>query len=204
MNEGLNKEDSKMLEKYKREAGTALLNIRQELGYTQKDFASKLGISREQYSKYELGKVVIPLEKAFHICKRWNYPIDTIYSTDRVDCRDKFKVDFREILSIDGDYIVLSIPAYYWEYLNEYKKIDDTTDLSDGEKTILHKELEGKYAVEERLEIRKMRLPIAEFSAFIMGIPYAPGDNNITKFDKPSEEEIERVRELFKYFSNPE
>lgn len=199
----MDKKTQKEHDKFKTQESQALTDIRLELKLSQDEMASKLGVSRQQYQKYEYGKLPLPLEKGLYICKKWNYPIDTIYSTNAYDCRDKFKVDFRDLLSIDGENIILSIPISYWEYLNEYKKIDETSDLTDDERFIRHKELEGKYEKDERTETRKIRLPISDFTAFIMGIPYVPSTSDM-KFEKPTEEEIEKVRELFEHFSNPD
>ena len=37
--------------------------IREDNGYTQKDIAKVLNTTQQQYSKYELGIQIIPLEK---------------------------------------------------------------------------------------------------------------------------------------------
>lgn len=50
--------------------------IREDKGYTQKDIAKILNTTQQQYSKYELGIQIIPLEKINTLANYYNTSID--------------------------------------------------------------------------------------------------------------------------------
>ncbi len=57
-----------------------LKEIREDRDLTQKDIAKVLGIRQQQYSKYELGINVIPLEKIYVLANFYNTSIDYLVS----------------------------------------------------------------------------------------------------------------------------
>ena len=59
--------------------------VREDKGYTQNDIAKILNTTQQQYSKYELGIQIIPLEKINTLANYYNTSID--YLVDRTDIR---------------------------------------------------------------------------------------------------------------------
>ena len=62
--------------------------IREDKGYTQKDIAKILNTTQQQYSKYELGIQIIPLEKINTLANYYNTSID--YLVGRTDIRKTY------------------------------------------------------------------------------------------------------------------
>ena len=61
-------------------------------GFTQKQMADKLGISRSNYNNYELGTVTPPFEKVLEIKQILNYKKDDLFFLDvNVSKTDKKK-----------------------------------------------------------------------------------------------------------------
>lgn len=53
-----------------------LKEIREDKGYTQTDIAKILHTTQQQYSKYELGIQIIPLEKIVILAKLYQTSVD--------------------------------------------------------------------------------------------------------------------------------
>ena len=62
--------------------------IREDKGYTQNDIAKILNTTQQQYSKYELGIQIIPLEKINTLANYYNTSID--YLVGRTDIRKPY------------------------------------------------------------------------------------------------------------------
>ena len=62
--------------------------IREDKGYTQKDIAYILHTTQQQFSKYELGIQIIPLEKMNILANFYNTSID--YLIGRTDIRKPY------------------------------------------------------------------------------------------------------------------
>ena len=62
--------------------------IREDKGYTQKDIDYILHTTQQQYSKYELGIQIIPLEKMNILANFYNTSID--YLIGRTDIRKPY------------------------------------------------------------------------------------------------------------------
>lgn len=62
--------------------------IREDNGYTQKDIAKVLNTTQQQYSKYELGIQIIPLEKINILANLYQTSID--YLIGRTDVRKPY------------------------------------------------------------------------------------------------------------------
>lgn len=60
-----------------------LRKVREENNYTQKEIASILSTSQQQYSKYEIGIRIIPVEKLYILANYYNTSID--YLLGRTD-----------------------------------------------------------------------------------------------------------------------
>ena len=69
-----------------------LINRRKMFGYTQKQMAEMLEISRSNYNNYELGTVSPPLDKVLKIKQILNYKKDDLFFLDdNVSKTDKKK-----------------------------------------------------------------------------------------------------------------
>ena len=62
--------------------------IREDKGYTQTDIAKILHTTQQQYSKYELGIQIIPLEKIVILAKLYQTSVD--YLIDLTDVRKPY------------------------------------------------------------------------------------------------------------------
>ncbi len=62
--------------------------VREDKGYTQKDIAKVLNTTQQQYSKYELGIQIIPLEKINILANLYQTSID--YLIGRTDVRKPY------------------------------------------------------------------------------------------------------------------
>ena len=62
--------------------------VREDKGYTQNDIAKILNTTQQQYSKYELGIQIIPLEKINTLANYYNTSID--YLVGRTDVRKPY------------------------------------------------------------------------------------------------------------------
>lgn len=65
-----------------------LKEIREDKGYTQQDIAKVLNTTQQQYSKYELGIQIIPLEKINLLANLYQTSID--YLIGRTDVRKPY------------------------------------------------------------------------------------------------------------------
>ena len=62
-----------------------LKDLREDNDLKQKDIAEKLNISQTNYSKYELGKINIPVDTLIKLAHIYNTSIDYIlYITDEI------------------------------------------------------------------------------------------------------------------------
>ena len=55
---------------------TRMRDLREDSDYKQETVARFLGVSQTYYSRYELGKVPLPLEKFITLCKLYNISAD--------------------------------------------------------------------------------------------------------------------------------
>ena len=56
-----------------------LLELRKNLGLTQKELGEILGVSERMICNYETGEITLPIDKAIILSQRWNYTLDWIY-----------------------------------------------------------------------------------------------------------------------------
>lgn len=66
-----------------------LKEIREDKDLTQKDVAISLGIKQQQYSEYEIGKRLIPINYLYELAEYYNTSID--YLVGRTDERKPYK-----------------------------------------------------------------------------------------------------------------
>ena len=88
------------------------------------------------------------------------------------------------------------IPDYYWEYINEAKRINESDSLLHEKKRLI-KKLEAKYSDTSKSIVWKREIPISEFLTKIRfgkeEIPYANEDYIETEFTNPTEEQIKEA-----------
>lgn len=65
-----------------------LKEIREDKGYTQREIARVLNTTQQQYSKYELGIQIIPLEKINILANLYDTSVD--YLIGRTDVRKAY------------------------------------------------------------------------------------------------------------------
>lgn len=96
--------------------------------------------------------------------------------------------------------IVFSIPDYYWDYVNEIKKINES-DSTSQEKNRLTKKLEAKYSCKSHSIIWKREIPIDDFLSFMKfrkeEILFC-GEDPKTDYCDPTEEQIEEATNFLK------
>lgn len=189
-------------EKIKETIKSNTYDIRAELGYTQKEFGEILGVSDRAVQNYESLEpdYSLPIEKAMLIHNKWDYSLDQIYlDFSQKNTFNKFSVDIRDFITIEGESVVFSIPDYYWEYINETKRISES-DSTTQEKKRLIKKLEAKYTNKSKSIIWKREIPISDFLTMIKfgkeEIPYADENYAEIEFTDPTEEQIEKVSEF--------
>lgn len=173
--------------------------IRSELGLTQKEFGNLIGVSDRAIQNYEsvTPEYSLPIEKAMFIHKKWGYSLDQIYlDFEQAPIFNNYSVDIRDFISIEGDSVVFSIPDYYWDYINNVKRINESDSLPQ-EKNRLIKSLEAQYTNKSKSIVWKSKIPISKFVTMIKfgkeEIPYANEDLIKTEFANPTEEQIKEV-----------
>lgn len=175
--------------------------IRAELGLTQIELGKILGVSDRAIQNYEALEpdYSLPIEKAMLIHNKWDYSLDQIYlDFSQKPAFNKFNVDIRDFVSIEGESVVFSIPDYYWEYINEIKRINESDSLPQEKKRLI-KKIEAKYSGNSHSIIWKCKLPISDFFSFVKfgkeEIPYVGAEPN-TIFVDPSEEQLKEASDF--------
>ena len=196
--------EAKNPEKIKEAVKSNIYEIRSELKYTQKEFGEILGVSDRAIQNYESmdPDYSLPIEKAMLIHNKWDYSLDQIYlDFSQKKSLNSFNVDIRDFISIEGESIIFSIPDYYWEYLNESKKINES-DSTPQEKKRLIKKLEAKYSNKSKSIVWKRELPISDFLSMIKfendEFPYVGEDLTNIELTEPTEEQLKKASEFLK------
>lgn len=196
--------EAKNPEKIKEAVKSNIYEIRSELKYTQKEFGEILGVSDRAIQNYESmdPDYSLPIEKAMLIHNKWDYSLDQIYlDFSQKKSLNRFNVDIRDFISIEGESIIFSIPDYYWEYLNESKKINES-DSTPQEKKRLIKKLEAKYSNKSKSIVWKRELPISDFLSMIKfendEFPYVGEDLTNIELTEPTEEQLKKASEFLK------
>ena len=182
-----------------------LLALRQKLNLNQEQLGDILGVSTRMVCNYEIGKITLPINKAILLCKKYNCTLDWLYrypasakvsvsTSCQAEEYPKFIVDIRDFLSYSGNSLFLTIPMYYWEYMQKRNAIS-LNSLSE-EKTRKIAELDGSYQIRKN-EQKYWCLPIAaqDFLSYLRldskFVPFAETSNGNTK--EPSKEQIEEA-----------
>lgn len=112
---------------------TRIKELRKELGLSQNDLATKLGVSRSLVSAYELGTVVPPIDKIKEMSLMFD--VQMSYLTGETDKRRKFVMSVPECDDIREDiedilrelnsnddlvYAKKNLPTKYRELLTDY------------------------------------------------------------------------------------
>ena len=72
--------------------------IREDKGYTQKDIAKILNTTQQQYSKYELGIQIIPLEKINVLANFYNVNLDYLLGiSNKIEHSENLKINYQKI-----------------------------------------------------------------------------------------------------------
>jgi len=66
---------------------------RKSVGLTQKDMADKLDVERSQYTRYELGKNEIALDKLLKIGEILGLKIDVAFEDEKTNLRQEIKTE---------------------------------------------------------------------------------------------------------------
>jgi len=201
-----------MSNKPKKISKNNLQKIREELRYTQKQMGEKLGVSEKTIRNYEYFETDFPIESALYLSKHYNYTLDWIYcnsdipkkqstSTNNETSFPKFIVDIRDFISYSNGMIHLTIPNYYWNYINERNSITSSKD-SIFEKRREIAKLEAKYDAKiPQGHCWRFSISASEFNSFVRVndsfIPYA---DSISEEIEPSEEDLAKITSLFNEF----
>lgn len=193
--------EAKNPEKEKVSVKANTFEIRTELGYTQKEFGKILGVSDRAIQNYESlqPEYSLPIEKAMLIHDKWDYSLDQIYlDFSRKNFFNKFNIDIRDFLSIEGESVVFSIPDYYWEYIREIKRINES-DATPQEKIRLIKKQDSKYTGKTNSVIWRAEIPINDFLSFIKfgkdEIPFGSEEPE-TVYAEPTDEQLKMASDF--------
>lgn len=193
--------EAKNPEKEKVSVKANTFEIRTELGYTQKEFGKILGVSERAIQNYESlqPEYSLPIEKAMLIHDKWDYSLDQIYlDFSRKNFFNKFNIDIRDFLSIEGESVVFSIPDYYWEYIREIKRINES-DATPQEKIRLIKKQDSKYTGKTNSVIWRAEIPINDFLSFIKfgkdEIPFGSEEPE-TVYAEPTDEQLKMASDF--------
>lgn len=141
-----------MSNKEKKIINNRVLEIREELGYTQAEFGKILEVSDRMICNYETGESNLPIDKAVLISEKYNYSLDWIYcNTEKTNNQNytqkenlNFSVDIRDFVTYLDNQIIFSINNNYWEYLKSANTIINS-NKTDNEKARKIRELNGSY-----------------------------------------------------------
>ena len=197
-----------MANKEKKIISTNLLKIREELGYSQKEFGSILGVTERMICNYETGVNNLTIDKAVFISKKWNYALNWIYcnsatnlplDSDTLKENPKFIVDIREFFKISGAKITFSIPDNYWKYMLNSNRIENSpSSAQDKARTIA--QLNGEYENAAKTDIAwEYSIDKNEFVSMLQfgdsSCIYA-SDDTPSALHKPSEQMIQEATDF--------
>ena len=104
----------------------------------------------------------------------------------------------RDFLSIEGESVVFSIPDYYWEYIREIKRINES-DATPQEKIRLIKKQDSKYTGKTNSVIWRAEIPINDFLSFIKfgkdEIPFGSEEPE-TVYAEPTDEQLKMASDF--------
>lgn len=198
-----------MAYKYREAYKHNLQEIRNELGYTQKEMGDVLGVTGRMISYYETNYKDFPLDRAFILAREYNYSLDYIYAmepptnehtiTNGEKLDEQYIVDIRDFISRSNDEIHITIPEYYWTYIRERNSLQSSRNSKDEKKRAIAK-LEANYTPNNANGLyRRFSISITEFLSYLKFdkkfIPYSDfdSDDKTSKKIVPTEEEKAEV-----------
>ena len=182
---------------------TNLRLIRDELKYTQENFAEKLGVAPRTYQNYESGKKTLPLNIAIEIYKEFHYSLYYIYGIkdDKFDTsfHPKFLIDIRKLFDLKNKNLVLNINGSYWNYLQKKYTIYHNETLSVEEKEQRIIELDSQYLPKEDVTFMKYHIDFENFASYLKSngyeYPFVEDNPNEPPYEATSDE-IENISKL--------
>lgn len=198
-----------MIRKPKSSCQNNLANIRDDLGYTQKQMGEILGVSERMIQKYESNQYNLPIEKAFFLSNEYNYSLDWIYcnrkpyiNKEYIPCfqceNNKFVMDIRNFITCSNDLIHIVIPDNYWNYIKKLNKVM-SSNISNEEKNREKKKL-SKIFLENNNKNWKFSVDINQFCSYLIfddkETPFVD-DNNIKK-KKVTKSQIKEAEKFLK------
>lgn len=184
-----------------------LANIRDDLGYTQKQMGEILGVSTRMIQKYESYQYNLPIEKAIFLSNKYNYSLDWIYcnrdpyrNKEYIPCyqceNNKFVMDIRNFITRSNDLIHIVIPDNYWNYIKKLNKVM-SSNISNVEKNIEKKKLSEKF-LENNNKNWKFSIDYKKFYSYLIfddkEIPFVDDDN--IKKKKVTESQIKEAEKF--------
>lgn len=181
---------------------TKILEIREKLGYTQKQFGEILEVSERMVCNYETGESNLPPDKAVLLSQKYNYSLDWIYcnteKSNNIIYKNyteeenlKFLVDIRDFITCLNDKIIFSVNNNYWDYIKSVNIIKNSYKTTiEKERDI--KELNGKYKKEKDNDVVwEFSIDIQDFLSKMRfnekSIPYA--FSTMENLQRPTEEQ---------------
>lgn len=198
-----------MIKKPKSPCQNNLANIRDDLGYTQKQMGEILGVSERMIQKYESNQYNLPIEKAVYLSNAYNYSLDWIYCKRKphenkkyIPCfqceNNKFVMDILNFITCSNDLIHIVIPDNYWNYIKDLNKVM-SSNISNDEKNREKKKL-SKIFLENNNKIWKFSVDINQFCSYLIfddkEIPFVDAAN--IKKEKVTESQIKEAKKFLK------
>lgn len=182
---------------------TNLLDIREDLGYTQKEMGEILKVSDKTIRNYEYFESNLPIESALILSKKFGYSLDWIYGNSPDKKRDSeivipkqisnFIVDIRDFVSRYNGMIHFAFPDYYWNYIKQRNALS-SSNLSKHEMEREIAKLDASYKKNSNCIYYRFSIPESEFSTFLLlddsFIPYVDSATDSSEEHKPTEEEM--------------
>lgn len=167
-----------MSSKAKSEFLNNLLNIRKNLGKTQREMAEILEVSPEMYGKYERATNNFPLARAMKLAKEHLYSLDYIYALDKKVATEKkmcieekrkseFMVDIRDLIGIDNNNnLTISIADSYMDYFFKKSKIQNDSRKTIREKNNLIALLDGEFSFNDNSAVIEYNVSMNESKSY--------------------------------------
>lgn len=189
---------------------TKILNIREELGYTQKEMGEILKVDAKTIRNYEYFKTNLPIEKAEILSKKFGYSLDWIYRESSDKKRNSktvepkrisnFIVDIRDFVSRSNGMIHIAFPDYYWKYIIQRNALS-SSNLSKHETEREIAKLDASYNKNSNCIYYHFSIPESEFFTYLhfddSFIPYVDSTTDSSEEHEPTEEQKQEFETFF-------
>ena len=188
-----------------------LLEIREGLGYTQKEMGELLDVSERMICNYETGEANLPIDKAIRLSKEFNYSLDWIYCNSEkqdknnhsgfdISQTDKFIVDLREFITFSNNMLHIGVKDSYWKYIRDVNSIS-SAQKPEREKKLEKARLDGAYKIDTNKDVVwRVSIPKGDIMSYITidsnFIPYVDNDDYIGI--EPTSEQKAEAEEFLK------